>query len=216
MWLSVDPMSDKYPSISPYAYCMWNPVKLIDPDGMRWKNPSDSSAANEMREDVQHRISDIESGIRRCQLEREKRIAKGRSVKNQDYKLSDLENQKTLLMDFLVGLEELEKSEVTFTFNPTQGEFHRVSGFMPPDQVYSINFQVGNDGNQLHETTHAIQIYRMDYLSGKIMTEGEMEMNAYSTQYSFSPSSISVLYKCSSSLLSINKIVYSAFLLFFK
>jgi RHS repeat-associated protein len=33
MWLSVDPMSDKYPSISPYAYCAWNPVKLVDPDG---------------------------------------------------------------------------------------------------------------------------------------------------------------------------------------
>ena len=33
MWLSVDPMADKYPSISPYAYCAWNPMKLIDPDG---------------------------------------------------------------------------------------------------------------------------------------------------------------------------------------
>ena len=33
MWLSVDPMAYKYPSISPYAYCAWNPVKLIDPDG---------------------------------------------------------------------------------------------------------------------------------------------------------------------------------------
>ena len=33
MWLSVDPLADKYPSISPYAYCMWNPVKLVDPDG---------------------------------------------------------------------------------------------------------------------------------------------------------------------------------------
>lgn len=32
-WLSVDPMSDKYPSISPYAYCAWNPVRLVDPDG---------------------------------------------------------------------------------------------------------------------------------------------------------------------------------------
>jgi len=34
MWLSVDPMADKYPGISPYAYCAWNPVKLVDPDGM--------------------------------------------------------------------------------------------------------------------------------------------------------------------------------------
>ena len=32
-WLSVDPMADKYPSVSPYAYCAWNPVKLVDPDG---------------------------------------------------------------------------------------------------------------------------------------------------------------------------------------
>ena len=33
LFLSVDPMADKYPSLSPYAYCAWNPVKLVDPDG---------------------------------------------------------------------------------------------------------------------------------------------------------------------------------------
>ena len=33
MWLSIDPLADKYPNISPYNYCMWNPVKLVDPDG---------------------------------------------------------------------------------------------------------------------------------------------------------------------------------------
>ena len=32
-WLSVDPMADKYPSLSPYNYCAWNPIKLVDPDG---------------------------------------------------------------------------------------------------------------------------------------------------------------------------------------
>ncbi len=32
-WLSVDPLADKYPSLSPYAYCAWNPVRLTDPDG---------------------------------------------------------------------------------------------------------------------------------------------------------------------------------------
>lgn len=32
-WLSVDPMMDKYPFISPYAYCAWNPIILVDPDG---------------------------------------------------------------------------------------------------------------------------------------------------------------------------------------
>ena len=36
MWLSVDPLSDKYPSISPYNYCVWNPIRLVDPDGRDW------------------------------------------------------------------------------------------------------------------------------------------------------------------------------------
>jgi len=33
LFMSVDPMANKYPSISPYAYCAWNPVKLVDQDG---------------------------------------------------------------------------------------------------------------------------------------------------------------------------------------
>lgn len=54
-WLSVDPTADKYPGISPYAYCAWNrptgghkhllinfnlvnnPLKLVDPEGMNSK-----------------------------------------------------------------------------------------------------------------------------------------------------------------------------------
>ena len=42
VWLSVDPLSDKYPNVSAYAYCNWNPVKFIDPDGMSW-DPSELS-----------------------------------------------------------------------------------------------------------------------------------------------------------------------------
>ena len=33
IWLSVDPMSDKYASLSPYVYCADNPVMLVDPNG---------------------------------------------------------------------------------------------------------------------------------------------------------------------------------------
>ena len=33
VWLSVDPMASKYPSLSPYTYCADNPVKLVDPNG---------------------------------------------------------------------------------------------------------------------------------------------------------------------------------------
>ena len=32
-WLSVDPLADKYPNLSPYAYCAGNPVRYFDGDG---------------------------------------------------------------------------------------------------------------------------------------------------------------------------------------
>lgn len=42
IWLSVDPMTEKYPGWSGYNYVMWNPVKLVDPDG---REPSVEEAA---------------------------------------------------------------------------------------------------------------------------------------------------------------------------
>ena len=30
----MDPLSEKYYHISPYAYCAGNPVNLVDPDGI--------------------------------------------------------------------------------------------------------------------------------------------------------------------------------------
>jgi len=37
IWLSVNPLADKYPSMSPFMYTAGNPVILVDPDGMRIK-----------------------------------------------------------------------------------------------------------------------------------------------------------------------------------
>lgn len=33
IWLSVDPMTAKYPFVSPYVYCTNNPINIVDPDG---------------------------------------------------------------------------------------------------------------------------------------------------------------------------------------
>jgi len=35
VWLSVDPLADKYPSTSPFMYVLGNPIRYTDPDG-RW------------------------------------------------------------------------------------------------------------------------------------------------------------------------------------
>ena len=41
MWLSVDPMWEKYAGMSPYNYCAGNPVKLVDPLGMEVEDDVD-------------------------------------------------------------------------------------------------------------------------------------------------------------------------------
>ena len=54
LWLSPDPLMDKYPHISPYAYCDWNPVKYTDPDGREKKiflSKNESYAAQNFRDD---------------------------------------------------------------------------------------------------------------------------------------------------------------------
>ncbi len=48
LFLSVDPMADKYPSLSPYAYCAWNPIKIVDPNGDSLY-ALDASSQNDLR-----------------------------------------------------------------------------------------------------------------------------------------------------------------------
>ena len=46
-WLSVDPMADKYPSMGPYNYCAWNPIRFTDPDGREF-DPTMKKYANQV------------------------------------------------------------------------------------------------------------------------------------------------------------------------
>ena len=59
MWLSVDPMADKYPSISPYAYCAWNPVKLVDPDGREFDPATEEKYIKPYENEVKARMDEI-------------------------------------------------------------------------------------------------------------------------------------------------------------
>ena len=54
IWLSVDPMSDKYPSLSPYVYCADNPMRLVDLEGMdvdEWEINNKGKIVNHIKTD---------------------------------------------------------------------------------------------------------------------------------------------------------------------
>ncbi len=64
IWLSVDPMASKYPSLSPYVYCADNPVKLVDPNGEEIINPYKKLviAAREDVENANNRLNNSQKG----------------------------------------------------------------------------------------------------------------------------------------------------------
>ena len=60
IWLSVDPMADKYPSLSPYTYCADNPVKLVDPNGEDvWIPDEDGNLIAQEKDDYKNLASTI-------------------------------------------------------------------------------------------------------------------------------------------------------------
>ena len=59
IWLSPDPLLDEYPEISSYAYCKWNPINKIDPNG-KWIETA-WDVANVMM-DIESLASNIEDG----------------------------------------------------------------------------------------------------------------------------------------------------------
>lgn len=66
-WTTMDPLCEKYYSISPYSYCAGNPVNLVDPDGMQWYSYRDEAGnlrytyyEGEMPEEEQKKYSNIQ------------------------------------------------------------------------------------------------------------------------------------------------------------
>ena len=60
LWLGVDPLASKYPGVSPYVYCVGNPVKYVDPDGRRVDNISDWTENRNVRSAIE--IKETEGG----------------------------------------------------------------------------------------------------------------------------------------------------------
>ena len=102
IWLSVDPMASKYPSLSPYVYCADNPVKLVDPNGEEY----DVFITGEGAEWVTKQLSDSYQGlnITRDKFGRLHTNVDDISSLSEDEKLIyDAINSNTVIVNMLVG-----------------------------------------------------------------------------------------------------------------
>ena len=89
MWLSVDPMADKYPGISPYAYCTWNPVKLVDPDGREVINAHTKKVG-----ELQKKIENLQNQINNCNDKKQLRSLNKKLKESQSSLKKEIEYEK--------------------------------------------------------------------------------------------------------------------------
>lgn len=102
IWLSVDPMSDKYPHLTSYNYCANNPVMLVDPDG-RDVEPTTPEAAEQIKKYTSEQIN---------------------GKKNKDYQpefaalYKDWEENELINVKFTTVTEEGIGGTVDYTYQP--------------------------------------------------------------------------------------------------
>ena len=191
-WLSVDPMAGKYPSISPYAYCVWNPVKLVDPDG-RDVDPSCLDDWNTQKKAIQDKKNEL--------------INK-RNVLNQDVRWWQF-IRKSQIENYSVRIESLEETLSTmgnleedhstiYTLSHVEGN-GSVSLIREGEKRGMISINFSSTASFVHEVTHAGQYYNNDigfFENGAIAAYDIYdEVAAYKAALAYSPTAYTYLGK---------------------
>jgi hypothetical protein len=61
-WMNIDPLAEKYYSLSPYVYCANNPIRYIDPNGMEIKDPD--KIVENYKKQLNQSITDINTYVK--------------------------------------------------------------------------------------------------------------------------------------------------------
>ncbi len=206
IWLSVDPMADKYPGLSPYVYCANNPVRLVDPDGRTWEEEKDEARSNTLIARAQRQININNRAIKRYQRKGERLESKGKPDAHQyDDFIQDLKEENRFLEEGIQNLRDMGLSE-------TQKYHFQLSDMPEGSTCYvqktengTINIiaDIKDIGSQWHECVHIGQLLKMQYASffdenGILCTKSSeknsygygvnrwnSESDAYKSEYSF-------------------------------
>ena len=196
IWLSVDPMSDKYPWLSPYVYCANNPVKLVDPNGMKWETPEDEQTAGKLKEKAEmqrdyyiERINHYSKKYDNAKSERGKR----NNAEWIDYYNCLMEE----ISQGIDGLEDMGNSDIFFHFEEVElGEKCYVKREVK--SPYEIHISINSDNlieTCWHECKHVqdwlnnvfpIEEHGFDKDGILGNTNPEVETRAYRSEYAFS------------------------------
>jgi RHS repeat-associated protein len=93
LWQSVDPLADKYPNFSSYAYVFNNPIRFIDPTGMEGEEPSTHAIKKgETLTSIAKQHGTTVENLQSLNGMTDDKIYAGGSLKVSDYKASNVNN----------------------------------------------------------------------------------------------------------------------------
>ena len=127
IWLSVDTMSDKYPSLSPYVYCTDNPVRLVDPDGREKIDAMGNNPKNRRHKQMCKRYKDNEPVIHLWAHGNPKRIETYNPISNEPEFVMKASNMRDFLCSHSAIYQENDENIKTsilvlHSCNTGQGE----------------------------------------------------------------------------------------------
>ena len=162
-WLSVDPMADKYPNISPYAYCAWNPIRLVDPDGREivFEDNKVKVLFEQVYNNVKNRISKLEnSGLK-----------KKRDIREYEQ-----------LKEIYASLNDVKESSIVFYYKTIKNDGNTLAeghtyGKKNVDGII-VEILEGSENTLIHETRHA---------SGYINEEWDLNKNVIDSYGVYTP-----------------------------
>ena len=129
-WTTPDPLAEKYPGISPYAYCNDNPVNFVDPDGEKLY---------------------FANGVSDTFKKKFKEVIKFMNSKGTSGDIAKLHNSKTI---YYIDEAVIEKGKHWSAFDPQQKTIYWDPDILveTPDNIYVSPATI-----LAHESAHAVK-----------------------------------------------------------
>ena len=190
-WTTMDPLAEKYYSISPYAYCAGNPIRYTDPTG-KIVEEDNLEEWGRLKQRIEKRRDRIQGQINRFNA---KAKSSGWSSEKLAARIGNKAERLASLNSSIETMETLEGSTQVYSLSHTANSENGSVTLNPISKVIVIRF--GSTANFVHEMTHAGQFESGDIAflntGESILQDLYDETSAYKAQFGYSPSSVSGL-----------------------